>query len=272
MNCDSARAELSAALDGELSQSLAGPLAEHLTDCVDCQNWRDAAHLLTRRVRLTPARPIPDLTPQILDAVLADRAAHRRPDRTRRLARVGLVAAALAQFVIVLPSLILGDAGVGIPPHASRELGAFNLALAVGFAAAALRPARARGMLPLVGVATVALVVLAFIDTAHGQTTLLAELPHVITVAGWLLLHRLARADPDSSNGPDSTGQHADDGGWWGGWRRPFLGVSRLWAGITTAIRFPAAARAAVTAKARPPAAVVPVQIPDDSGPTTIAA
>jgi predicted anti-sigma-YlaC factor YlaD len=234
MNCDGARAELSAALDGELSQPLAGPLAEHLTGCVDCQNWRDAAHLLTRRVRLTVVRPIPDLTPRILDAVLADRAAHRRPDRNRRLARAGLVAAAFAQFVIVLPALFLGNAGVGVPPHASRELGAFNLALAVGFAAAALRPARARGMLPLVGVATAVLVLLAFIDAAHGQTTLPAELPHMIAVAGWLLLHRLARADRDNSNGPDPTGRYANGRGWWGGWRRPFIGVSRLWAGKLT--------------------------------------
>jgi predicted anti-sigma-YlaC factor YlaD len=196
MNCDSARAELSAALDGEQSRRLVAQLAEHLTGCAGCQSWQDAAHQLTRRVRLTPVRAIGDRSPQILDAVLADRAAHRRPHRDRRLARVGLASAALAQSVIVLATLVLGQAGTGIPPHAARELGAFNLALAVGFAAAALRPSRARGMLPPVGAAAAALVVLAVVDTASGQTTLLAELPHVIAVAGSWLLYVLARTDP----------------------------------------------------------------------------
>jgi predicted anti-sigma-YlaC factor YlaD len=84
MDCDSVRAELSAALDGEQSLLLTAQLAEHLTGCADCQNWQGAAHKLTRRVRLTPAREIPDRTPQILDAVLADRAAHRRPDQDCR--------------------------------------------------------------------------------------------------------------------------------------------------------------------------------------------
>jgi predicted anti-sigma-YlaC factor YlaD len=188
-------------MDGEQSLPLTARLAEHLASCAGCQNWQDAAHKLTRRVRLTPARETPDRTPQILDAVLADRAAHRRPDRDRRpergrrLTRVGLVAAALVQCVIVFSVLVLGQAGIGVPPNASRELAAFNFALAVGFAAAALRPARARGMLPLVGVATAALVVLAVVDSTAGQTTLLAELPHGIAIAGTLLLYRLTRTD-----------------------------------------------------------------------------
>jgi predicted anti-sigma-YlaC factor YlaD len=188
-------------MDGEQSLPLTARLAEHLASCAGCQNWQDAAHKLTRRVRLTPARETPDRTPQILDAVLADRAAHRRPyrdrrpERGRRLTRVGLVAAALVQCVIVFSVLVLGQAGIGVPPNASRELAAFNFALAVGFAAAALRPARARGMLPLVGVATAALVVLAVVDSTAGQTTLLAELPHGIAIAGTLLLYRLARTD-----------------------------------------------------------------------------
>ncbi|HEY2057431.1 MAG TPA: zf-HC2 domain-containing protein [Amycolatopsis sp.] len=265
MNCDRVREELSAALDGELSPAAADRLAEHLSGCADCRNWQDAAHLLTRLVRLTPARPGPDLTPRILDAVLADRAAHRRPDRNRRLARIGLAAAAVAQFVIILPALFLGDAGAGVPPHASRELGAFNLALAVGFAAASLRPARARGMLPLVGVATGALVVLSIVDTAYGQTTLAAELPHVITVAGWLLLFLLARVNRGDPDGPDRAADDVREGGWWGGWRRPFSGFGRLSAGISTAVRFPA------TAKARP--ATVPFdEPPGDPGPARIAA
>jgi predicted anti-sigma-YlaC factor YlaD len=228
VNCESARAELSAALDGEQSRLLTAGFEEHLTRCADCQNWQDAAHQLTRRVRLIPARAIPDQSPQIRAAVLADRATHRRPERVRRLPRVGLATAALAQFVIVLPAFLLGQAGIGVPPHAAHELGAFNLALAVGFAAAALRPARARGMLPLVGVATAALVLLAIVDTANGQTTLLAELPHVIAIAGSLLLYMLARTHQRDSDGPDPTGQHPRGRRWASLRRRSVAGTGGL--------------------------------------------
>jgi predicted anti-sigma-YlaC factor YlaD len=95
----------------------------------------------------------------------------------------------MAQFVIIIPALVLGHAGVGVPPQAARELGAFNLALAVGFVVAALRPGHARGMLPLVGTATACLIVLSAIDTANGATTLLAEVPHLIAVVGLVLMH-----------------------------------------------------------------------------------
>lgn len=263
MDCDSVRAELSAELDGESSVPMAGALTEHMTGCVDCQNWRDAAHLLTRRVRLTAARAFPDRTPQILEAVLADQAARRRPGRNRRLLRIGLVAAALAQFVIVVPALVLGQAGIGIPPHASRELGAFNLALAVGFAAAALRPARARGMLPLVGAATAALVVLAFIDAAYGQTTLMAEVPHVIAIFGWLLLHLVARRNRDDPDSTDPTG-HRRRRGWWSVLRQPFIG--RLWPSTAATIRLPAQARVTT------PPAPAPTRPPHEPGQTGIAA
>jgi predicted anti-sigma-YlaC factor YlaD len=204
-DCDLVREMLSARLDGAPEPVLPVRLADHLAECTDCRNWQEAAHLLTRRVRLTLAKSVPDQTGRILDAVLADRAAVRPPGRVSpRWARVGLVAAALAQLLIIVPAL-LGNAGIGVPPHASRELGAFNLALAVGFAAAALRPGRARGMLPLVGAAIMGLVLLAAVDTVTGDTTVLAETPHLIAVAGWFLLYALARRDEFESGGPHSS-------------------------------------------------------------------
>lgn len=231
MNCEKVWAELSAALDGERSVPL-DALSEHLAACADCRNREDAAHRLTRSVRLTPAQAIPDQAPQIIGAVLAERAARRRGAPARRLARAGLAAAALAQSGIVVPALVLGQAGAGIPAHASHELGAFNLALAVGFAVAALRPARARGMLSLVGVATGTLVLLAVVDSASGETTLHAELPHVIVVVGCVLLFRLARtgeADPDA---PPPPGHHRQRHRWPDRRRGPFAGAAGLFTGM----------------------------------------
>jgi predicted anti-sigma-YlaC factor YlaD len=193
MNCEIAREALSAWLDGEQAVPQGADVHAHVAGCADCRSWQEAGHRLTRRVRLTPAQPMADDTARILEAVIADRPVRRGP-RGRKLARVGLAVAAVAQLMIIIPALALGNAGVGVPPHAARELGVFNLALAVGFAVAALRPAHARGMLPLVGVATVCLIVLAAIDAANGQTTLWAEVPHLIAVAGLVLLH--VTADP----------------------------------------------------------------------------
>jgi predicted anti-sigma-YlaC factor YlaD len=195
MNCEIAREALSAWLDGEQAVPRSAAVHAHISECAECRSWQEAGHRLTRRVRLTPAQPMADDTARILEAVIADRTVRRGP-RSRKLASVGLAVAAVAQLLIIVPALALGNAGIGVPPHAARELGAFNLALAVGFAVAALRPAHARGMLPLVGVATACLIVLAAIDTATGQTTLWAEAPHLIAVAGLVLLYLTADHRP----------------------------------------------------------------------------
>jgi predicted anti-sigma-YlaC factor YlaD len=202
---DKARAELSAWMDGEQSATLGVPLAEHLADCAECQEWQQAAQKLNRQVRAASAQPAPDRTEQLLAAVIADQAPPRRPRRFTLQARAALAAVAAAQFVIIVPAL-LGNAGGGTPVHSSHELGVFNLALAVGFALAALRPSLARGMLPLAGVASVALLVLAFVDSAMSYTTLPAETPHLITLLGAGLLYLLVRADRKEA-GPWSAGQ-----------------------------------------------------------------
>ncbi|MEN3263214.1 MAG: hypothetical protein V7646_108 [Pseudonocardia sp.] len=196
MRCEIARDVLSAWLDGEQSVPGRDEVNAHVAGCGGCRSWQEGAHRLARQVWLKPARPRSDDTARILKAVIDEQAARRAVRRGPRLVRVGLAVVALAQFVITIPALVLGDAGIGVPPHASHELGAFNLALAVGFAVAALRPVHARGMRPLVGIATACLIVLAGVDTANGQTTLLAEVPHVIAVIGLVLLMLVAERSP----------------------------------------------------------------------------
>jgi predicted anti-sigma-YlaC factor YlaD len=210
MTHERVRAELSARLDGEQSTALALPVAEHLTGCAACQQWQQAAEKVTVRVRQAPGRAAPDRTEQLLAAVIADQAPRRRPRRVRRIrleARTGLAAVALAQFMLIIPALVFGHAGGGTPVQASHELGSFNLALAVGFAVAAVRPALARGMLPLAGVAAAALAVFAFTDSAMGYTTPIAETPHLITLAGAVLLFVLARVGRRDAGRPWSAGQ-----------------------------------------------------------------
>jgi predicted anti-sigma-YlaC factor YlaD len=215
-HCQTARAALSAALDNEREPELTAALHEHLSTCRHCQEWQEAAHKLTRRVRLTGVGPRPDRTERILDAVLRD---SPRREQGRRLARGGLVAAAAGQLVIIVPALVLGQAGLDVPPHASRELGAFNLALSVGFLVAAARPARAKGMLALIGAATGALLLLSVVDSGLGQTTLPNEVPHLITLAGWVMLWLLTRTEPSSPSPPGSV-EHSGTSPYPAFWRR----------------------------------------------------
>jgi predicted anti-sigma-YlaC factor YlaD len=210
MTHERVRAELSARLDSEQSAELAGPLAQHLAGCAACQQWQQAAEQVTVRVRRAAGRAAPDRAEQLLAAIIADQAPRRRPRRVRRIrleVRTGLAAAALAQFVLIVPALLFGNAGGGTPVHASHELGAFDLALAVGFAVAAVRPALARGMLPLAGAAAAALAVLSVADSALRYTTLTAEAPHLITLAGAVLLFVLARAGRHDAGRPWPAGQ-----------------------------------------------------------------
>jgi hypothetical protein len=126
---------------------------------------------------------------------------HRLP-REVTLTRAALVVVALAQLAwVTLPALVLGS-DHDAPIHVSHEMGSFDLALAVGFLVAAWRPARAQGMRALVGAAALLLVMTAIIDLAAGRTTLSDEAPHLLAVAGWLLVRHLASLTPSGADDP----------------------------------------------------------------------
>ena len=86
------------------------------------------------------------------------------------------------------------------PVHVAHEEGAFAMALAIGFLAAAWRPDRARGMRTVVGAAAALLVVTAALDLVGGRTGLGDEAPHLLAVVGWLLLVSVATATPSTTN------------------------------------------------------------------------
>jgi hypothetical protein len=152
---------------------------------------------VTRRARLTSAPTVSDSTERILAAVLAD----RPPGRRVRAVRCALAVTALAHGLITVPTLI-GRAGHGVPLQAARELAVFNVTLAVALLGAAVRPAWARAMLPVVGVAAGLLELIDLVDTTSGATTLAAETPHLITVLGAVLLAMLTRVAGGDSGGP----------------------------------------------------------------------
>ncbi|MDA8032911.1 MAG: hypothetical protein M0T71_01895, partial [Actinomycetota bacterium] len=204
MDCATARRVLSASLDGGQPADRPGELAAHLDGCAGCRTWQEDAYRLARRLRLNP-RPAPRPTP----VLLASLHEARRPPAPRRLAgrvglfRAGLVAAAAAQLACAGPALLAGH-DRSAPPHVAHELGALGAAVAIGFLVAARRPARAVGMVTLVGVAALLLAVTAGLDLSTGRTTWLDEAPHLVVVAGWLLLRHLAVLVAPTADRPPS--------------------------------------------------------------------
>lgn len=183
--------------DGEDPGADSGEVEAHLAGCAACRAWRDAAHEVTRRARLGVAQPVPVRTAKVAAAA---RAAARVPRQARlaALVRVGLVAVAFGQLAFTVPCLLFGH-DHSAPEHIAHEMGSFDAALAVGFLVAAWRPGRALGMRALVGVASALLVVTAVIDLVAGRTSVGDEAPHLLAVAGWLMICYLASVTPPTA-------------------------------------------------------------------------
>ena len=202
MRCDAAREAISALLDGEVPGASVLDVDRHLAACASCSSWREAAHEVTRRARIEPMPARVQRTDEVLAAVSSAGRLPRRPS-TAALARVGLVVIAVAQIAITIPILVLGQ-DHSAPGHIAHEMGSFDAALAVGFLIAAWRPGRALGMRTLIGAAAVLLAVTAVIDLARGATDVLDEAPHVLALAGWLLVRHLAVVSPPTVEDPAS--------------------------------------------------------------------
>lgn len=220
MDCIAAREAISALLDGERPGVGDAWLESHLATCAACRDWREQAHEVTRRARLAEAAPAPLPDPSLLAKA---RALERRGSwwRTLALTRIGLVLVGLAQIALSLPDLTgsYRDA----PIHVAHEMGALDLALAVGFLVAAYRPARAQGMRALVGCAALLLIATAVLDLLAGRTSLGDEAPHLLVLAGWLLLRRAATLMPPEEEDGLARGPRRS----WRGWIAPPWGVDR---------------------------------------------
>jgi predicted anti-sigma-YlaC factor YlaD len=217
VTCEDVREALSADLDGESGLQPRAALDVHLLDCPDCAAWADAAHAITRRVRLGAAQDVPDVTARVLAAWNAP------TDRVRRYpwwrggltARIVLALLAIAQFTVTFPQLWLGhDADTAT--HPAHELGSLGAAFAVGLLAAALTPARARGLVPIVGAGGLALLATAIADLISRRTVISDELPHLIVVAGWLVLLGLAAVERRQPGRPTLQGVRAAIARWAG--------------------------------------------------------
>ena len=190
--CQPYRDALSARADGEVVP-LGTDVEAHLDDCTACTAFAAAVDDLSRRTRVAPAEPVPDLTASILAAV-------DTPDVARVRGRVeqlrGLLAlVGVVQLLLAVPALV---AVGGLTAHVAREVGIFEVALGIGFLLVARRPARAGGLLPVAAVVAALVTLTSVGDLLGGATTWLQETPHLLELVGttllWLLDRRGGRA------------------------------------------------------------------------------
>lgn len=189
MRCDDIQDALSARLDGEaLPPGLDDLLVDgHVATCDVCAAFAAGAAVLHRSLRVRAAEPVPDLTDTILRATAAT-----RPQPVREWARFALLAVATTQLVLAVPALLFGD-DPGASIHVARELGSFDVAIAVGLLWAAWQPRRAAGLLPLACALAGAMVFTAVLDVAGDDAPVLGEAHHLLDLAGlgilWALAH-----------------------------------------------------------------------------------
>jgi predicted anti-sigma-YlaC factor YlaD len=195
MTCMQIHHAISARLDGEDPGLDESTVYAHLAGCADCRAFSHGAESLHRTVRLAPAPAMPDLTPGILTAIgaesTADAAAHAEPDTNLALRWI-LLAIAIAQIAVAIPALILGN-DAGLPIHAARHIGSFDVALGIGFLYAAWKPSRIPGLLPVVAALVVCLVGSSLLDVASGNTGAFGEVQHVLDFVGLAVVWLLSR-------------------------------------------------------------------------------
>ena len=189
MECERYRHAISARLDGEDAEVDSAVLAGHLATCSACRNWEADVVTLTRSVHVASADPIPDLTPAILAAIGREPAPSRLDPTALRW---GLVAVAGVQLVLAVSTMLFGTNGM--TGHLTREVGSFDLALAVGFLFAAWRPTRAYGMLPVVGALVACLAITTAVDLTEGRAGAGAEAAHLLDLIGLAFLWLVTKA------------------------------------------------------------------------------
>ena len=109
--------------------------------------------------------------------------------------RAALVVTAATMLALHLPELVRGD-GHGVAEHSARHAAACPVAFAIALIVVAMRPSRARGLLPVTAALAAALVITAAIDISRGITPILAEADHLAEISGallvWLTAHRIS--------------------------------------------------------------------------------
>ncbi|GAA4905328.1 putative anti-sigma-YlaC factor YlaD [Stackebrandtia albiflava] len=203
MTCAKARAAVSALLDGE-SVDDRPAVSAHLAACPDCVGWRARAETVGLRMR-GAFDDVPDLTTAVLSAATERerRDAVRRRAQVagrRRVLRWAVGVAAVVQLTLAIPALLTAAGVTDLAAvHTSREMASFDIAVAVGFLLAAVRPERARAFVPVAVVLAACLGMTSMLDVASGLTGIVDEAGHLVALVQAGLLWALGRVPVDTS-------------------------------------------------------------------------
>ncbi|MGH2791819.1 MAG: zf-HC2 domain-containing protein [Actinomycetota bacterium] len=107
--CELLRVDISARLDGELDESRARELDEHLETCAACRDYEARMRSVRRAMRVHSAEPVPDLTAAIMQRVEGQRARVARRREWGSGARIAAVAAAVAALLVLATSVPFTD-------------------------------------------------------------------------------------------------------------------------------------------------------------------
>ncbi len=181
MRCAQAREALSAWYDGESADADAAAVAGHLHACPRCTTFQEALGALAELTDTTetdtgPASP-----------TAPDRASALRPGHL--VLRVAIGLAGLGSLVPAVAEAL------GHADHEVHESLAFTVAVAVSLLCAAARPHLARAYLPVVGAASLLLVLTSAVDVDEGHVAVVHELRHLAVLVGFLLVVLLASGD-----------------------------------------------------------------------------
>jgi predicted anti-sigma-YlaC factor YlaD len=184
MDCETIQAALSARADGEPA-GVAEPLVDrHVRTCADCAGF--ARVIAGMRTQLAPEGRR-DLSPGIV-AVAA------RVDRGGVWwgLRAALFSVAVGELILAVPDLVARASEGAGDIHMQRHLGAFQTAYAIGLIVVALRPAKARALVPLTAALAAAMIGASIVDIAQGVTPALGEWEHSLELLGLILVWLLA--------------------------------------------------------------------------------
>ncbi len=205
MDCENVQGALSARADGEAAGMPETVIAWHLRTCPDCAAFETAIAGIGR----------PAGTGKSVD--LSGRVVAMAGGVDRGGVWWGMRAAlfviAVGELGLAVPDLVARASGVTGDVHIQRHLGAFQIAYAVGLIVVALRPAKARALVPLTAALAAAMVGAAIVDIAQGVAPALGEAQHTLEIAGLLLVWMLAarRGWPGharAAGGVDSSGRY----------------------------------------------------------------
>ena len=189
MHCEQWIEAISANADGEDPGVDDRLLRAHLAHCVSCSQFAAAIEGSRRRLLVQPAPVMPGLSRQVAKTnAILDRAAGWS------IVRALLFVVAAEIIVLSVPALVLG--GSSDDAHDARHLSAFSIAYAVALLVVAMRPARARAMLPVAAVLAGALLVTAVVDLFAGTVPLVNEALHVPELLSVVLVWLLAVPAP----------------------------------------------------------------------------